>query len=113
MGYLPHKKASDYVKRPKSIEPKRIRIKADREHYDLAKWRKLSALYRKTYPFCQAEGCGKFSDHTDHINPIRPLHPDRPGGSIFDWDNLQALCISCHGRKTARERRERKKNFSL
>jgi 5-methylcytosine-specific restriction protein A len=34
----------------------------------------------------------------DHIKPIRL------GGEMYDIENLQSLCKSCHGRKSAKER---------
>jgi HNH endonuclease. len=33
----------------------------------------------------------------DHIQPIRL------GGEVYDLDNLQTLCKSCHNRKSGKE----------
>ena len=49
--------------------------------------------------------CGACEQHgrvvtavvADHVTPLKD------GGARFDTANLQALCVSCHNRKTARE----------
>lgn len=41
--------------------------------------------------------CGRLASHVDHIIPL-----DR-GGALWSRDNLQALCTSCHSRKTRAE----------
>jgi 5-methylcytosine-specific restriction protein A len=38
----------------------------------------------------------------DHVLPLKD------GGARFDWANLQALCVSCHNRKTAGETAKRR-----
>lgn len=63
--------------------------------YNGTRWRKLSATYRKRHPIC--EECHVLpSAHVDHKDG---RGPDGPRG--YDWDNLKALCRSCHSRKTA------------
>lgn len=48
----------------------------------------------------RCQGCGRSGWlEVDHIRPLSR------GGDHFDLGNLQALCKSCHSRKTARERR--------
>ncbi len=42
----------------------------------------------------------------DHVVPIKD------GGERFDAANLQALCVSCHNRKTATERARREARVS-
>lgn len=46
--------------------------------------------------------CSRFGEYVDHINPAEEFP------SLF-WDegNLQTLCASCHGKKTAAEVRAR------
>lgn len=68
--------------------------------YQSARWREVRAAFLREHPLCVAcKGAGlvvvaKVADH------IRPL---KDGGARFDTANLQALCVSCHNRKTARE----------
>ena len=64
-------------------------------------WRRLRAMYLRRNPLCEDPfgihgGAVVAAYEVDHIVPL-----SRGGGN--DWDNLQALCKSCHSRKTARE----------
>ncbi|MCY3780026.1 MAG: HNH endonuclease signature motif containing protein [Chloroflexi bacterium] len=43
------------------------------------------------------QNCGERGNEVDHITPIRA------GGAMWDPENLQVLCSSCHVRKTRRE----------
>jgi 5-methylcytosine-specific restriction protein A len=79
-------------------------VNANREStdkfYNTQRWKKLRAFYRKRHPLCeecQKEGRVTPSVIVDHVNPIKE------GGSPLDWDNLQALCWSCHSKKTLRD----------
>ncbi len=65
-------------------------------------WPRLRALYLKRNPLCvecKKKGLVVEATEVDHIAPIR----ERPELRLV-WSNLQALCKSCHSRKTARER---------
>lgn len=66
-----------------------------------ANWRRIRGMYLRRHPWCE----DPFGIHgaelvaateVDHIIPLRD------GGSNR-FDNLQALCKSCHSRKTVRE----------
>ena len=57
-------------------------------------WAKTSRAFLSEHPFCAI--CGAFAEATDHIVP-------RARGGTDEWDNLQALCWSCHSRKTRTE----------
>jgi 5-methylcytosine-specific restriction protein A len=58
-------------------------------------WNKLSRMRRRRYPMC--ERCHRApSQQTDHIVP-------KSRGGTDDWESLEALCGSCHSRKTASE----------
>lgn len=46
---------------------------------------------------CQRDGWLVPGQHVDHIVPVRQAL-DR----LYDWENLQSLCASCHSKKTAR-----------
>jgi 5-methylcytosine-specific restriction protein A len=76
------------------------RPSAARRGYD-GNWRKLRAMFLRRHPLC-ADPFGRHggrpvvATEVDHIQPL-----SRGGG--HEWDNLQALCRSCHSKKTARE----------
>ena len=61
-----------------------------------ARWRKLRVMILAREPYCQAEGCNEWATEVDHIVPTTAGGTDRV-------DNLQALCKSCHSRKTSTE----------
>lgn len=71
------------------------------KQYQTTRWRKLSALFKMKNPLCIR--CLAKSIYTpvavaDHINPVAN------GGSMYDWENLQPLCKSCHQVKTNEDR---------
>jgi 5-methylcytosine-specific restriction protein A len=60
----------------------------------------VRAAFLREHPVCKAcEALGSTTPAVvaDHVQPIKE------NGLRFDWSNLQALCVSCHNRKTARE----------
>lgn len=58
------------------------------------KWRKLRGLVLHRNPLCKS--CGAPAKEVDHIIPLKD-------GGTNQMSNLQALCKSCHSRKTGRE----------
>ena len=58
-----------------------------------ARWQRLRRMFLRGHPFC---ACGAVATDADHIVPRRR-------GGTDDEDNLQALCHTCHSRKTATE----------
>lgn len=60
--------------------------------YD-AEWRRTRAAFLEVHPTC---ACGRPATDVDHIVP-------KERGGTDDWSNLEALCHSCHSRKTATE----------
>ena len=62
-----------------------------------AAWRKAREGFLRSHPMCMEKGCFKPSIIVDHIIPHR-------GDKDLFWDreNWQALCKTCHDRKTAR-----------
>lgn len=60
-------------------------------------WYRVRGLYLKHHPLCSIPDCTAFATEVDHKKRIEA------GGDMYDWDNLQALCKSCHSKKTVRE----------
>lgn len=56
-------------------------------------WPEFSRRYLAAHPWCRI--CGKRAHHTDHIIAVSA------GGAVFEEANLQPLCRSHHGKKTA------------
>lgn len=76
------------------------RSKESAAFYHSSAWRKKRADYLIEHPFCVE--CNKRGRLTkavvvDHIIPIRM------GGELLEDSNLQALCPSCHTRKSILE----------
>ena len=66
-----------------------------------APWKKLRAMYLMSHPLCvdpdNVHGSVVVTaTEVDHIKP-------KVQGGMDEWENLQALCKSCHSRKTAVE----------
>jgi len=78
----------------------RMRSRPATEFYHSSEWRRKRRSFLLEHPFC--EECrrnGRLTRATlvDHIIPIKM------GGSLLDEGNLQALCASCHSRKSIQE----------
>jgi 5-methylcytosine-specific restriction protein A len=68
--------------------------------YHSAKWRNLRKLVLSLYPICvhcKEKNITTLSKVADHIKPVRL------GGQVWDINNLQGLCESCHNIKSAKE----------
>ena len=91
-------------------KPKHMREVDNASFYNSRRWRSISKTYRKNHPLCvkcEREGVIKASECVDHITPISM------GGSMVSTFNLQALCNSCHAKKSAREGFERRNNVKI
>ena len=82
--------------RPPRLTLPEQRPTACQRGYD-RRWQAIRAAILADHPLC-AE-CSALATDVDHIVPRRQ------GGSDHE-SNLQALCHACHGRKTAKERRQ-------
>lgn len=76
------------------------------EHYGTARHRDWSRqVIERSGGVCQAIECGRMGVRlfADHIVELKD------GGAPFDVRNGQALCGSCHGKKTSRAKMERER----
>ena len=88
-----------YCERHRSLHPEEARPAADRG-YDSA-WRKARKRYLEAHPLCvQCMKEGRYTKATD-VDHIAPHRGDRD--LFWDVSNWQALCHSCHSKKTAAE----------
>lgn len=77
------------------------RTQESKAFYNSTRWRALSKHQLTIQPLCQE--CLKNNRFikaqiADHIVPIKN------GGEKYDIDNLQSLCLSCHNKKTSKEK---------
>lgn len=69
--------------------------------YSSPQWRRNAKSFLRLHPFCEMCEKNNISSPSrvaDHI--VARLD----GGPDYDWENLQALCHSCHNRKRSLER---------
>lgn len=93
---------------PRSVEPSG---RTNRELYKTAAWRRASLAYRIENPLCVhclAQGLYRSSEVVDHVEP--PAEGDLD--AFWDEDNWQALCASCHNRKTRTEMNSQRRDRS-
>jgi 5-methylcytosine-specific restriction protein A len=104
---MPNKPATHRADRPR---PRR----EGKRRYNRSDWKGKRARYLAKHPLCEARGCLRFAEEVDH----------KDGDNTNDrWSNYQALCKSCHSKKTVRENggfgrpkiqeQERRKNDSV
>ena len=81
--------------------------------YNCQQWRNLRQIYRQSHPLC--EDCLE----NDIITPTQDIHhilsPFDPNigevesfKRLLDWDNLRALCKTCHQRRHEEIKRKKK-----
>jgi 5-methylcytosine-specific restriction endonuclease McrA len=69
--------------------------------YSNPRWRSLRRLFLSRQPFCQA--CAEV-DVVTAATEVDHIVPRRADPSLsYDVHNLQALCKSCHSRKTRKQ----------
>jgi len=86
--------------RPRSADVRKTHVGGGKNPYD-RRWRKCRRAFLHRNPACSADGCDHPASEVDHITPITE------GGSVLDFANLQALCKSCHSKKTRRDQRQK------
>ena len=65
------------------------------------RWRRLRSMYLSQQPLCE-DPFGVHGDEPPVATEVDHIVPRSAGGTDA-WENLQALCKSCHSRKTASE----------
>ena len=81
--------AAEAARRYRQLHPD-LRPNAGERGYG-AEWREIRAEHLTKYPYCK---CGRPGSVVDHIKPRSECGTD-------DESNLQTLCATCHGKKTA------------
>ena len=74
--------------------------------YQSVRWRAVRAAFLREHPMCAAcaaRGRVVAAVVADHVVPVKD------GGARFDTGNSQALCISDHNAKSARETARRRR----
>lgn len=66
--------------------------------YQSKEWKAVRLIVLQSNPFCS---CGSPAVIVDHIKELRD------GGEALSLDNLVGMCVACHNRKTADERKKR------
>ena len=95
-GFCPQHRASvhqDYGRARRGFD-------AEVGFYQSRQWRVVRAAFLREHPLCglcSARGGLIPARVVDHVVPVKD------GGARYLASNLQALCVSCHNRKTARE----------
>lgn len=79
------------------------RAPAPKRGYDAA-WKRVRAAYAAANPVCE-DPEGRHGEYPPPVAIVDHVTPISEGGARLDPSNLQSLCRSCHGRKTARETR--------
>ena len=103
------KYCDEHMAERKSTYAKTYKKKESRKHlldfYNSRAWKGLRQHHITRNPLCKScelEGLIVPADHVDHIIEIRDDWDKR-----LDSNNLQSLCISCHSKKTLKERKKR------
>mgnify|MGYP003653281234 FL=1 len=69
--------------------------------YNSRQWRKLRQMVLHKQPICVM--CEQKNRYTT-ANTIDHIQSINKGGAVWAMDNLQALCSSCHNKKSARDK---------
>ena len=75
--------------------------------YNSSAWKNVRRAFLVRHPLCEVcEGQGRVTP----ANVVDHRQPMKEGGERYDFDNLRALCVSCHNRITARQTNERRRD---
>jgi 5-methylcytosine-specific restriction endonuclease McrA len=70
------------------------------KRYWTMEWRRAREAQMRAHPTCAV--CDHLGTLVDHIVAVAD------GGDFWEPTNWQTLCMTCHGRKTAKEARRRR-----
>ena len=66
--------------------------------YKRGAWARCRKQFLRRHPLCAM--CKRIASVVDHIIPRAE------GGADYDPENLQSLCVSCHSKKSLKDRRK-------
>lgn len=99
-------KGSSYCKlHQKKVQTPDDRLSAAQRGYD-SRWRKLRKMYLMQNPLCEickSNGAVRLATLVHHRQRLK----DNLDLRLY-WDNLQSLCIDCHAKITAEEKKTRR-----
>jgi len=89
-------------KHKKEVDSEYNRTSSHYKHlYNSSRWRRLRIQFIRVHPLCEVckrKGVVNAAEIVDHIKPHQGNE-----GLFWNESNWQALCKSCHDRKTAKE----------
>lgn len=88
-------------------QARKVRDAEEIRFYNSSAWKATRHAFLVRHPLCEVcEGQGRLTpaNVADHRLPMKD------GGERFDFDNLRALCVSCHNRITARQTHEHRRD---
>ena len=88
---VPRKPKTHYEREALKTVPRETKVL-----YDSPRWKRLRHIFLVRHPLCVE--CGSVAREVDHVIE----HYGREH-LFWSWRNLQALCKSCHSKKTARK----------
>lgn len=81
------------------LRPERKQYKQAKLYYS-KEWRSFRQYYLSVQGGLCVQCKRTMADKHLHLDHIIPLFK---GGAAYDEDNIQVLCVSCHGKKTIKE----------
>ncbi len=67
------------------------------------RWQRIRRAFLSHYPVCN-DPYGTHGEPLAAATQVDHIVPLARGGARADWENLQALCVTCHARKSQGER---------
>jgi len=93
-------------------KPKQSGRRFKNKWYNTTRWRKLRAVKLSESPLCiicDKEGVITLANVVDHISNVSSGDsPAQMEQMMWDYNNLQSVCDSCHNKKSGKEAHQRK-----